>query len=162
MDLNATSRYVQLLTAIRAPVAELLSGSDPAITGENESKAEAAEYDPAHSPERNNSLDAPCMVSPASKSKYYTEANGYWPKLAQACELIDGAYLRQLEIERRLALRGWTDAHIRQSWANDEFRSAWTEWMFGSKPATEEDWADFESALISIVLEGGIGPNELE
>ncbi|QRW19900.1 hypothetical protein RhiXN_08875 [Rhizoctonia solani] len=131
MDLNVTS-----------------SDSDPAITGENESKAKAAEYDPAHSPERNNSLDAPCMVSPASKSTKYTEDKGYWPKLAQACELIDGAHLRQQEIERR--------------WANDEFRSAWTEWIFGSKPATEEDWADFESALISIVLEGGIGPNELE
>ncbi|GAB1527867.1 hypothetical protein RhiTH_011055 [Rhizoctonia solani] len=157
MDLDVTSRYVQLLTAIRAPVAELFSGSDPAITGENESKAKAAES------QRGTTLSMLLAWSALQASQQmYTEANGYWPKLAQACELIDGAHLRQLEIERRLALRGWTDAHIRHYWANDQFRSAWTEWIFGSKPATEEDWADVESALISIVLEGGIGPNELE
>ncbi|KAF8701289.1 hypothetical protein RHS03_06540, partial [Rhizoctonia solani] len=143
-------------------MAELPSGSNPATTRENESKAKEAERDSTHSLERNSSLKAPCMNSPASKSTTYTEANGFWPKLAQACELIDGAHLRQLETERRLALRGWTDADIRGHWVNDQFRSAWTEWIFGSQPATEEDWADIESVLTSIVLEGGLGASELE
>ncbi|GAB1528134.1 hypothetical protein RhiTH_011325 [Rhizoctonia solani] len=135
---------------------------NPATTRDSESKANEAEGDSTHSLERNSTLEAPCMASPASKSTQYTEANGYWPKLAQACELVDGAHLRQLEIERRLALRGWTDADIRQHWVNDQFRSAWTEWIFGSDPATEEDWADVESALTLIVLEGGLGPSELK
>ncbi|GAB1527097.1 hypothetical protein RhiTH_010272 [Rhizoctonia solani] len=128
----------------------------PARRDEKKSEDEAGELASSRISESDSLLQynrTAGFVNKFTKNTEITSKPGLYPKLSQACDIVDKIYRRQIETRHRLKKLGWTDDIISGLHNNKELDRIWDEWVCRPKSPTDKDWTNIEQTLVSLLEE---------